>query len=173
MEQRLSAEQAWKQNFHFRLMWNFCFIIVMHDQSSMPNMGPCQMEPPKQPISYSTLHRVIAPAFYNKLVNFPWVSWVFLHDSRSPTVLAIIYFLSVSAPYSFHICFRQYLFLGFLYSFPLRLFPSILSLFTNYGIKEVGKIFKTQSRLFSRSKSCNSLWFGKGRRAMYAILTSN
>jgi hypothetical protein len=36
-------------SFHFWLIWNFCFMVVLHDQSSRSNMWPCHIELSKQP----------------------------------------------------------------------------------------------------------------------------
>jgi phage pi2 protein 07 len=55
-EQHFPAEQTRKWNFLFRLMWNFCFTVILHGQSSRPNTGPCQTKPPKEPLIYSLLH---------------------------------------------------------------------------------------------------------------------
>jgi hypothetical protein len=55
-EQRFPAEQTRKWNFHFRLIRNFHFTVILHDRSRRPNTRPCQTKPPKQPLLYSLLH---------------------------------------------------------------------------------------------------------------------
>jgi hypothetical protein len=112
-EQYFPVEQAQKSNFRVT--------IFLHSQSSRTNMWPCQIELPKQSITYYLLHRAIVLELGNKFVG---LGWVFLRDSRVLLVPVIIRFPCVSMPYLVHICFRQYLFLylflGFLFSF---LFP--------------------------------------------------
>jgi hypothetical protein len=59
----------------------------------------------------------------HKFFWFSWLSWVFLHDSGGLLVPTIICFSSASTPYSFHICFRKYL---FSYLFPVFLYSFLL-----------------------------------------------
>jgi hypothetical protein len=79
-------------------------------------MWPCHTEPSKQPIPYSPIIVSNRDRFRVQVFRFSWLSWVFLHDSGGLLVPTIICFLSASASYSFHICFRKYL---FSYLFPV------------------------------------------------------
>jgi hypothetical protein len=118
MERRFPVEQMRKRKLPFPTNMEFPFMVVLMANLTGPICDLVILNRQNNPSPTLPLHRVIVIGLGYKFFDFLDFLEFFLHDSSGLLVPTIICFLFVSAPYSFHICFRKYLFSYLFPAFP-------------------------------------------------------